>query len=127
MSAASINLGKGAEPCEHVKVPPTMFFSCPRRAARCNTICADHVHHRHAGDSRKEKADSVPAPPTPPKQRRMVGPLRPSPRGQLAPGDAVEVRQLARGCRGSWRLAAVKQVLVRVDVSVHIVQRGYAA
>ena len=82
------------------------------RAARCN-MCGDHVHHRHAGDSRKAKADSVPAPPTPPKQRRMVGPLRPSPRGQLAPGDAVEVRQLAQGSRGSWRLATVKQVHVR--------------
>ena len=50
------------------------------------------------------------APPTPPKNRRTVGPLRPSPRGQLAPGDAVEVRQLARGSRGSWRAATVKQV-----------------
>ena len=48
---------------------------------------------------------------TPPKNRRMVGALRSSPRGQLAPGDAVEVRQLARGSRGSWRPAIVKQVL----------------
>jgi len=89
------------------------------RAARCNMMRADHAHHLHAGDSRKVKADGVPAPPMPPKQRRMVGPLRPSLRGQLVPGDMVEVRQLARGCRGSWRLAKVKQVRVSVPMSVH--------
>ena len=77
-----------------------------------------NVHHLHAGDSTKAKGDSVPAPPTPPRQRRMVGPLRPSARGQLGPGDAVEVRQLARGCRGSWRHAVVKQARVRGRLKV---------
>ena len=71
----------------------------------------------HTAEPAKAKGDAVPMPPTPPKQRRMVGPLRPSPHGQLAPGDAVEVRQLARGSRGSWRLATVKQARVQAHIA----------
>lgn len=59
----------------------------------------------------KVKAEPIPTPRKPPvKNQKLVGPLNPTARGRLSPGDWVEVRQQAPGFRGSWYPAKTLQV-----------------